>query len=114
MTTLKQNQTKSIATKIAKKYSPEKIILFGSFVSGKVNRDSDVDMLIIKKTRENFYDRLYHIRKIVEPDIPFDPIVFTPQEIASRQQAGDAMISEIFKTGKVLYEKRQPKSKRVV
>ena len=41
-----------IAEKIRKNYDPEKIILFGSFAYGKATRDSDIDMLIVKRTRK--------------------------------------------------------------
>jgi len=35
-------------------YTPEKIILFGSFAYGQPNADSDIDLLIIKATRQRF------------------------------------------------------------
>ena len=37
---------------IREKYQPEKIILFGSRVWGKPDADSDLDVLIIKKSRK--------------------------------------------------------------
>ncbi|MFA5781386.1 MAG: nucleotidyltransferase domain-containing protein, partial [Bacteroidales bacterium] len=45
-------------------YSPEKIILFGSFASGNANENSDIDLLIVKKTKEPFYQRLRQVRKL--------------------------------------------------
>ena len=39
-----------VATRIAKEYNPEKIILFGSYAWGKPTFDSDVDFFIVKKT----------------------------------------------------------------
>jgi predicted nucleotidyltransferase len=38
--------------KIVQAYKPEKIILFGSYAYGDPNRDSDLDLLIIKETDE--------------------------------------------------------------
>ena len=38
----------SIVERLKEKYKPEKIILYGSFAYGKPNRDSDIDILIIK------------------------------------------------------------------
>lgn len=38
---------------IIKKYSPEKIILFGSYATGKSTHFSDVDLLIIMDTERS-------------------------------------------------------------
>jgi predicted nucleotidyltransferase len=32
-------------------YKPERIYLFGSFAYGRPKRDSDIDLLVIKKTK---------------------------------------------------------------
>ncbi len=32
-----------------KKYKPDKLVLFGSYAWGKPNKDSDIDLLIVKK-----------------------------------------------------------------
>lgn len=44
-----ETQIKKVAQKIAKEYSPEKIILFGSYAWGKPHKDSDIDLFIVKK-----------------------------------------------------------------
>ena len=43
-------EIKKMAEKIAKKYKPEKIILFGSYAWGKPGPNSDVDLFVVKKT----------------------------------------------------------------
>lgn len=40
---------------LIKEYSPEKIILFGSLAQNKPHEWSDVDLVIIKETEENFF-----------------------------------------------------------
>ena len=42
-----------IKTRIVEKYQPESIILYGSYAQGSQNSDSDIDLLIIKKTKKN-------------------------------------------------------------
>jgi predicted nucleotidyltransferase len=42
---------------IVEGYQPQKVILFGSLVCGKPNVDSDIDLLIIKETKEAPLDR---------------------------------------------------------
>lgn len=95
-----------IVRKIVDGYSPEKIILFGSYAYGEPNPDSDLDLLIIKKTSERFIDRLTHVRKIVSDpkrSIPFEPIVLTPNEVKERLAMGDQFIGDIVGNGKILY-----------
>lgn len=47
-----QKEIKRITKQIVKNYNPEKIILFGSFAYGKPKPSSDIDLLIIKKSRK--------------------------------------------------------------
>ena len=87
-------------------YTPEKIILFGSYAYGQPDADSDIDLLIIKATRERFLERLDTVRRLAtgsHPHIPFEPIVLTPEEIKQRLKAGDQFVSEILQKGEVLY-----------
>ena len=95
--------------KIKKEYKPEKIILFGSFAYGRPTRDSDIDMLIIKRTSKKSMDRWVFLKMLThDPDrgIPFSPLVYTPKELEYRLSIGDQFIEEILTKGKVLYERK--------
>lgn len=95
-----------IVRRVVDGYQPEKIILFGSYAYGKPDSDSDLDLLIIKKTSDRFIDRWINIRQLVSDpkrSIPFDPIVLTPEEIEERLAIGDQFVEEIIKKGEVLY-----------
>jgi predicted nucleotidyltransferase len=95
-----------IVEKIKREYQPEKIILFGSYAYGTPDRDSDIDMLIVKDTRERLIDRMVAVSRIVsDPDmlIPFEPIVLTPEELNERLKIGDQFIKEILEKGETLY-----------
>ena len=79
-----RTEIEKIVRQVADVYQPEKIILFGSYAYGQPNTDSDLDLLIIKKTSERFINRLTNVRKIVsDPNrsIPFGPIVLTADEL---------------------------------
>jgi predicted nucleotidyltransferase len=102
--------TKTDLNKIVKQlvdaYTPEKIILFGSYAYGQPNADSDLDLLIIKRTSERFIDRWINVRRIVSDpkrSIPFEPLVLTPEELKERLAIGDQFIKEIVTKGEVLY-----------
>lgn len=47
----------AIADVIAKQFKPEKIILFGSWAWGKPNAESDIDLMIIKKSKKRRIER---------------------------------------------------------
>ena len=95
-----------IVRRVVDGYQPEKIILFGSYAYGRPSADSDLDLLIIKKTSERFIDRWTNVRKIVSDpkrSIPFEPLVLTPQEVKERLAIGDQFIEEIITKGEVVY-----------
>ncbi len=87
-------------------FRPEKIILFGSFAAGKVNDFSDVDLLIIKKTRKRPPERIADVLKLVWGNIPhIEPQVLTPDELNDAIKNNNFFITqEVLKHGKVIYE----------
>lgn len=88
-----------------KAYRPEKVVLFGSYADRKNRADSDLDLLIIKNTKQNPYERIPEVRKyLMDSDFAFDILVMTPQEIKRRLLADDFFIKNIIQNGKVLYE----------
>jgi len=99
---------RAISRALERDYAPERIVLFGSYAAGKRKTDSDIDLLIVKKTSQPFYRRLTVVRKIVSPmraGMPFDPIVITPRELAARLELGDQFLGDILRSGKTLYAK---------
>ncbi len=98
----------NVVKKIKEHYAPEKIVLYGSFAYGKPDEDSDIDLLIIKDTRERPIDRRVYVRRVVSnlrKGHPFSSIVVTPQELKERLEIGDQFFKEILLKGKVLYAK---------
>lgn len=87
-------------------YAPQKIILFGSHAYGEPDRDSDIDLLIIRETRERFLDRWMTVQGILtgtHPSFPVETLVLTPKELEDRLAKGDQFISEILEKGEILY-----------
>ncbi len=85
----------SIVEKL-KAYKPEKVVLFGSYANGKNRVDSDLDLLIIKNTKQNPYERIPEVRKyLMDSDFAFDILVMTEQEIKNRLSADDFFIKDI-------------------
>jgi predicted nucleotidyltransferase len=91
--------------RIARELRPQKIILFGSYAYGNPTPDSDVDLLVVMKTRAPRVKRYLAVSRLLMPR-PFavDIIVKTPREIKTAIKRGDFFIEEIYSQGKVLYE----------
>ena len=95
-----------IVTKIVSGYNPEKIILFGSYASGKPTEDSDLDLMVIKATDLSRPQRTVQVRKMLYGAmVPIDLLVYTPQEIAESKDNIFSFVSEVLNTGKTLYER---------
>jgi predicted nucleotidyltransferase len=95
-----------IIEKLRVGYAPQKVILFGSYASGNVRPDSDLDLLIIKDTAERFIDRGVTVRRVLaDPQrlLPLEILVLTPQEVTERLAVGDQFLTEILEKGRVLY-----------
>lgn len=93
---------------IVKNYKPEKIILFGSLAWGKFGPDSDIDLMVIKRTAKDYFERNDDFIKKVDTnvDAPKDIIIYTPGEIKKRLVLEDDFICDIISKGKILYEKK--------
>lgn len=99
-------EVRRISRIVIKKYSPEKIILFGSLAVGNIHEWSDIDLVIIMDTQERFIQRLHDIRMLVQPNESVDFIVYTPKEVEKMlKEQRLFFIEEILNKGKVLYEK---------
>ena len=54
-----------IVEKIKEDYQPDKIIFFGPYAYRKPTEDSDIDLLIVKRTNQRPIDRRVKVRKLV-------------------------------------------------
>lgn len=100
-----QDDIKDFANKIAEKFKPERIILFGSHALEMPAPDSDVDLLVIMDFEGRPHQKAFEIRKHIKRSFPLDLLVRRPDEIAYRLRQGDFFLKEITRNGKVLYER---------
>lgn len=93
---------------------PEKIILFGSYASGKEDDDSDIDLLVV--TDDNFYPSSYREKmdyylnvsknlRELRKEYPVDLIVHTRPMHEKFIQMDSSFARDILNNGIVLYEK---------
>src|SRR5438046_6815361 len=91
------------ARRIAERFQPHKIILFGSYAYGKPHEESDVDLLVIMRTK-NAIDQSIRISLAFEQLFSLDLIVRTPWQIERGFKDDDWFLREIVEKGLVLYE----------
>jgi len=91
---------------LIKAYNPLSIYLFGSYVWGIPDKSSDIDFFVIVDKSE--YDAAERIRiglrelKDVHADI--DILVYTSDEVASRNTHPSTLIFKVLNKGVKLYE----------
>jgi|SRR3989339_1197899 len=96
-----------IVKRIASNYSPDKIILFGSYASGMSNDGSDLDLIIIKDTELPRHKRSFDIYKsLIGLMVPIDILVYTNQEFEQEKNQKYSFIYSAIKTSKIIYERK--------
>jgi predicted nucleotidyltransferase len=97
-----------IITRIATKFNPDKIILFGSYAAGNPNNnDSDIDLLIIKDSDLPKHKRSFEIQKsLIGSMIPMDILVYTNKEFEKEKNEKYSFINSAIKTSKIVYERK--------
>ncbi len=92
---------------IIKYEEPEKIILFGSLVTGQIHEWSDIDLVIIKRTELPFFQRLHKVRELINPRVGIDILVYTSEEFEKLSQERPFFRDEILGKGIVIYERER-------
>jgi predicted nucleotidyltransferase len=104
-----KNVINTIVKLLIERYSPQKIILLGSYANETNTKDSDIDLLIIKEgNKKSRIERFIEVKRIIyNPSlkIPISPLVLTKDELDERINMGDDFIKEIISGGEVLYER---------
>lgn len=91
-------------------YDPDEIILFGSSAWGEPEKDSDMDLFIVKDDPRRPRDRGIEVRNILGAMDPYplvDVRIYTPAERDKRKEMGDPFVIKILNAGRRLY-KREP------
>jgi len=104
MTKVTHRRIRNLADRIGERFSPQRIILFGSRARGEASAASDVDLLVVMNFRGLSARMAARILNAVEPEFAVDLIVRTPAELRRRIAQRDAFLEDAVRRGKVLYE----------
>jgi predicted nucleotidyltransferase len=95
-----------IALRIASKFNPEQIILFGSYAKGTPDNGSDIDLLIVQDTNLPNHKRGLDIRlSLIGTKMPFDILVYTRNEFENEKNDKFSFLNSAMKNSKILYER---------
>lgn len=90
---------------IAERFSPEKIILFGSYAYGSPTEDSDVDLLVVMPHTGSAREKAFEIKSALPRPFPLDLIVRSGDELDARISLNDPFVREIAERGRTIYER---------
>jgi predicted nucleotidyltransferase len=102
-----QEMIQDIVRKVVADYSPQRVILFGSYAYGEPDENSDIDLLIIKDTDERPIDRWMEVKRLLRDrnrTVSVSPLVYTPHEVEERLAIKDFFLEEVLSRGQVLYD----------
>ena len=101
---IKWKQIEDFARRVAQEFSPDRIVLFGSHARGTASPESDVDLLVIMRTRKRPAQQALEIRQRIRRRFPLDLLVRTPRDVARRVAQKDSFLTSVLAEGETLYE----------
>jgi len=96
-----------MAIKIAERFRPERIILFGSYARGEATENSDVDLLVVLDAPGPRGKRSAPILRMLtqEYEAPVDIIVRTQRGLSEWENVPGSLAHKALTEGITLYEK---------
>jgi len=82
----------------------EKVILFGSYAAGRRDLFTDLDLIVVMDSDQDFISRTGDLYIKFQPRVDLDLLVYTPEEFSKIQETG--FIKLALATGQVIYEKK--------
>ncbi|MDA2926886.1 nucleotidyltransferase domain-containing protein [Acidobacteria bacterium AH-259-O06] len=92
--------------RIVKLGQPRKVILFGSVAQGKINKDSDVDLLVVTDNNvESPRKESVRLRRALRGiSMPIDILVVPEKRLEELAEQPGLIYREVLQHGKVVYE----------
>lgn len=94
-----------VVRQVAKKFKPQKIILFGSYARQRPRPESDVDLLVVMDTPLTETEQSVRILQAINYHFGLDLLVRKPDNLSRRLKLGDPFLQEIMREGIVVYER---------
>ena len=108
--TINKTTIRAVAKLIADRFDPEQIILFGSYARGNASYHSDIDLLVVLNSLEDWPKRDNPIRAAIAEEfiLPVDVLVTTPERLAAQRGNPCSFVNTALESREILY--RRPAS----
>ena len=97
------------AGKIASRFNPQRVVLFGSYARGEATGNSDVDLLVLVEEPAPRGKRSAPIIQMLAEDhaLPVDVVVRSPDVLQQWSGVPGSFSQQIASEGVVLYERQE-------
>lgn len=103
--TITEETLRNVVNRIVEVAKPDRVILFGSAVTGEVTSDSDIDLLVLERSVENVREERIRLHEALRGlRIPVDVIVMSTERFEETKNVIGGIAYPANKYGKVIYE----------
>ena len=92
-----------IVAALSRRDDVKRAVLFGSYADGRRDLFTDLDILIVVESSQDFITRTAQMHQFLAPPVDMDLLVYTPDEL--RKIASRGFIRQALQEGTVIYEK---------
>ncbi len=90
--------------RIARRFDPDQIILFGSHARGNAGPDSDVDLLVVMAVEGSRREKGIEIGAALHDiRVAKDIVVVTPDQVRRERRITGSIVRPALREGKILY-----------
>jgi len=100
-----ENALESIIYQFSEMPEILKVVLFGSYAAGRRDLFTDLDLIVVMDTSQDFIHRTTELYRKLQTKVDLDLLVYTPDEFEDFRENG--FLSHAIETGKVIYEKKR-------
>jgi predicted nucleotidyltransferase len=95
-----------VVRRLERAFSPERVILFGSYAEGRPTPDSDLDLLVITRQRLGWRERHSRTRGLFrDMPLPIQVVTISRDEFERTHDVIGGVAYPAAKYGRVLYER---------
>ena len=98
-----EDALRDIVAALARRPEVERAILFGSYVEGRCDLFTDLDILVVIKSPLDFVARTAEMYRYLPGGVDLDLLVYTPEELERNRDRG--FVRQVLEKGRVIYEK---------